>query len=286
MKRSISCLLGLVGLVVTTPSLLNAQPAACLAAADFVNSVDFEASPRADESAELMALWYSDGLVAKGPLYYRIQADLDHAAQQLPALDFWPVWRGKAIPDDLLIRFVDVAAREAAELGLNESFNCLTELLDVSYVSFQSIGPGASIKFDGLYDIPIVRSLFEMIPEISTTFPNSSFAYLDTGCFHSPDGFSRVYFLEEVVAFYPAFGTGNVERIEVAANGTLSYEEYDDRYDAPWQTELEACLDHQLSGDLDPSLLGIQGIPTLSQIGLGLLVLSLLAAGVVRLRGV
>ncbi|MBZ0112036.1 MAG: IPTL-CTERM sorting domain-containing protein [Thermoanaerobaculia bacterium] len=284
MYRPVSCLLGLLGLIVATPSHLHAQPAACLAAADLVNSADFAASPRADRSAELMALWYSDVLVAEGPLYNRIHADLDRAAQQLPELDLWSVYRGMAIPEDVLIVFVDQAAHDAAENGQNESINCLTELLDVFSINFFSAGTLAYFQFDGRYNTPIVRSLFELIPEISSTLPNSSFGYFDTGCFHSPDGFSRVYFLEEFVDLYPAAGTGNVERIEVDANGTLSYEEYDHRADAPWQTELEACLDHQLSGDLDPSILGIVGIPTLSQIGLALLVLSLLAAGVVRMR--
>ena len=285
MHRFVRCLFGLLGLIAAGPSHLLAQPAACLAAAEFVRSADFEASPRADESAELLALWYSNGIAASGPLYDRIHRDLDLAAQQFPELDLWAPHRGRAFPDELLMGFVDQAARDAAENGENEAFNCLTELLDVSSIRF-GLSAWGIVQFDGLYNLSIVTLLFELIPEITTTVPNSDFTYLDIGCFHSPDGFRRVYFFEELVTIYPAAGTRNPERIEVAANGTLSYEEYDSRHDAPWQDELEACLDHQLSGELDPSILGILNIPTLGQLGLALLVLSLLLAGVGRLRAV
>lgn len=275
----------LVMLALATPADLFAQPAACLAAADLVNTPDFEASPRPDESAELLALWYADGLVADGDLYDPIHEDLEQAALQFPELDLWPAYRGTEIPDGVLVRFVDEAAQDGAESGENEAFNCLTELLDVSYVTFYSVITWAYVQFDGRYDISLARSLFELIPEIDLTEPNVSIvAYFDTGCFYSPDGLSRVYFLEEVVIFFPAAGVGNVERIEFSADGAVSYEEFDHRSDAPWQSELEACLDHQLSGQLDPGLTAVEDIPTLSEIGLALLFLSLLAAGVVRSR--
>lgn len=273
-------------LCLATPQSLFAQPAACLAAADLVNTPDFEASPRSDESAELLALWYADGLVADGALYERIHADLEQAAFQFPQLDLWPAWRGVEIPDGVLIRFVDVAARDAAEAGDNEAFNCLTDLLDVSSVTFWNSITWAYAEFDGRYDIPLTKSLFELIPEIDLTEANASIAYFDTGCFHSPDGVGRVYFLEEVVVLFPATGTGNVERVELSADGTVSYEEFDHRSDAPWQSELEACLDRKLSGHLDRGLTTVEDIPTLSEIGLLVLVLSLLAAGVVSSRGV
>ena len=254
--RPLLLLLGLVTLFALTPVKLFAQPAACLAAANLVNTPDFAASPRPDRHAELLALLYTNGLVAAGPLYDRIHLDLELAALQFPELDLWDVHRGKESKDGVRVTFVDEEAFSEAENGANEAFNCLTEILDVNNLTFWSSINGAYVGFDGLYDIPPVLSLFELIPEIDLTLPDYSIvANFDTGCFHSPDGFRRVYFLEEVIYdYYPAVGTGNVERIDVEADGSVTYEEYDNRYEAPWQAELETCLSRQLSGDLDPSV--------------------------------
>ena len=270
---------------VAAPSLVAGQPAACLAAADLVGTPEFEASPRPDESAELLALSYTDGLVADDTLYNRIHQDLGLANLLFPDLDFWPVYRGAEPPAALHVEFVDETARDAAENGDNEAFNCLTELLDVSAVRYFQFTPVARVAFAGLYDFPTASSLFELIPEIVTTRPAAPYwVAFDTGCFHSPDGVSRVYFLEELLAFYPDAFTGNVERIEFGSDGAASVEEYDHRSNAPWQAELEACLDGQLSGDLQPGPIPpVATIPTLSEIGLAMLVLLVLAVGLVRL---
>ena len=283
-QRFVLVLTILVGLSLAAASDLRAQPAACLAAAELVNTPDFEASPRPDETAELLALWYTDGLVADGALYWQIHTDLARAGQQFPELDLWPAFRGREIPSDVLVEFVDEAARDAAANGENAAFNCLIELLGARSVRY--IFNWAGIEFHGLYDVPVVRSLFEMIPEVELTTPNMFLSNFDTGCFHSPDGFSRVYFLEEVRRFPFPRGVGNVERIEFSADGTVSYEKFDRRTIAPWRSELEACLDRQLSGELVRGLPTVREIPSLSDFGLSLLVLMLLAAGVVRLRPV
>ncbi len=77
-------LVPVLALGVATPSLVLSRPAACLAAAELVGTPDFDASPRHDESAELLALSYTDGLVTDGTLYERIHQDLGKAALLLP----------------------------------------------------------------------------------------------------------------------------------------------------------------------------------------------------------
>lgn len=283
--RFVLVLMVFAGLNLVPAADLRAQLDVCQAATDLANTSDFNASPRPDETAELLALWYADGLVADGELYWQIHTDLTRAGQQFPQLDLWPVHRGREIPKDVFVKFVDEAARDAAANGENAAFNCLIELLGARSVRY--IFNWANIEFHSRYNLSVVRSLFEMLPEIDLTDTNSYInAYFDTGCFHSPDGFSRVYFLEEV-AF--SFISGrirprNVERIEFSADGTVSYEEFDRRFNAPWQPELEACLSRQLSGQLNRGVPSVQEIPTLSEIGMTLLLLSLFTVGAVRLR--
>ncbi len=120
-------------------------------------------------------------------------------------------------------------------------------------MSYYQITPGAHVDFDKLFDYPTASSFFELIPEIDATYPNRSVVVpFGTGCFHSPDGVSRVYFFEETLVFYPDGFTGNVERVEFRSDGSVSSEEYDHRNNAPWQSELEACLNRELSGELAP----------------------------------
>ncbi len=273
----------MLGLCVTTQSPLAAQSAVCAAAAELVNATEPADSPRPDESAELLALWYADGLIADGALYDRIRLDLAQAAHHFPDLDLWRVERRQHPGLGPSVTFVDVAAKEHAQQGLNEGFNCLIDLLEARDVFF---GPLRSVyvRFDSYYEPAQTSSLFGEVEDVLAAGPNFFSGVVDTGCFHSPDGVSRVYFLEEQVLRFPLSPPrlGNVERVELGPGG-ISVEEFDQRLDAPWRAELEACLERQLSGELD-LVLQTTEIPTLSDISLLALVLALMGAGVVWSR--
>ncbi|MEM1182863.1 MAG: hypothetical protein AAGM22_31250, partial [Acidobacteriota bacterium] len=138
-------------------------------------------------------------------------------------------------------------------------------------------------EFDGVYQLPRTRELYEQIATAELTDSNGS-SLPDIGCYYSPDGERRVYFLENHEVSFPNVLITDWARAEVSFAGA-EVELFDDSGLPPWFDEREACLDGDFSGDLDFLSTPVTDIPTAGDVGLLALIGLLTAAALRQLRG-
>ena len=121
------------------------------------------------------------------------------------------------------------------------------------------------------------------IPTVDFTEANGS-SIPDVGCYYSPDGLRRVYFLERYEVPFPSVVITDWARAEVSFAGA-EVELVEGSDPPPWIDEREACIAGDFSGELDFLGTPITDIPTAGDLGLLAFIGLLIAAALRRLRG-
>ncbi len=261
--------------LVAAASSAMAQTPLCDSLAALDPPGEVTASPRDSRDAELLTLMASRGAAADSDLYETVQEDLEFLLSLRPDLAELPV-RPRAGADSLFVIFISPEARDAAQNGELEDFECLNELLDLESATYYNIIPKiVFLSFDGRYRSETVGAAYEQVPGASSFSLNHSFPG-PAGCFYRRADGGRVYFFEEWIVPYPGAYPVLLVRAELDRYGGVSFVDAIPPYEPALEEEYEACL----TGLLDvPDPLASVEIPTLSGAALAGFALLLAAAG-------
>ncbi len=262
--------------LVAAASSAMAQTPLCDSLAALDPSGEVVASPRDSRDAELLTLMVSRGVAADSGLYQTVQADLEFLLSLRPDLAELPVLP-KATADSLFVTFISPEARDTAQNGELEDFECLGELLDLEYATYFTIVPElVFLRFDGRYRVETVGTAYEQVPGADSFSPNHSFPG-PAGCFYRRAGGGRVYFFEEWILPLPGANPVLLVRAELDRyGGGVSFVDAVPPYPPALEEEYEACMAGLL--DVPPALESVE-IPTLSGSALAGLALLLAVAG-------
>ena len=249
------------------------QTQLCDEAASLDPVAEIEATPRENETAELLALWSSRGAAADSGTYNTVTADLDRIASDYPDIAEIPV-RFQTDRSGLFVPFVDVATRELAEAGGIPDLNCLNVIFDQDSIqTFPNAIPRAIfLEFDGNYRIEELVDLYARIPGVEYSESNGSTLPADIGCFYSSESGKRTYFFEEWDSLFPIPRRERLARVEVNG-GQLSLVDDPYPYDPELEQEYLDCQAGLLSGPQ------VVEVPTASTVALGILAMLLAIAG-------
>ena len=268
-------LISLVSLLIPAVSAITpaqGQTQLCDEASALDPVAEVEASPRDNESAEMLALWFSRGAAADTGTYDTITADLARIALEHPEIAELPVYF-MTDRSGLFVSFVDEATRDVAEAGGNPDFNCLNVIFDQDTAYWYNILPRVVfLGFDGNYRIEELLELYSRVPGVEFTELNGSTLLGDAGCFYQSDNGKRTYFFEEWAFFPPSSGPVRLARIEVIG-GALSLVDEPYPYDPELAQEYLDCQAGLLGGPQ------VVGVPTASAVALGILAMLLAMAG-------
>lgn len=262
--------------LVAAASSAMAQTPLCDSLAALDPPGEIAASPHDSRDAELLTLMASRGVAADSGLYGTVQADLENLLSLRPDLAQLP-----ALPEvsaaSLFVSFVSPEARDAAQNGELEDFECLNELLDLESATFYSSFPRlVFLEFDGRYRVETVGTAYEQVPGVDYIDLNHSFPG-PAGCFYRRADRGRVYFFEEWLVLYPAAYPVLLVRAELDRfGGGVTFEDAVPPYPPALEEEYEACKAGLLDVPAGPESVEI---PTLSGSALAGLALLLAAAG-------
>ncbi|MEM6795204.1 MAG: hypothetical protein AAF725_14590 [Acidobacteriota bacterium] len=246
---------------------------------------ELAASPRDNFNAEFLALAGSEGVAADTPVYEQILRDFAAIEALEPGITEWPLEDAETT-DGFFVWFETEADRDRAESGEIADYTCLNELLDLSSATYYTfvLPRTVFLEFDGVYNLARAREFYSQIPTVEFTEANGR-NIPDIGCYYSPDGLRRVYFLERYENNFPfPVEITDWARAEVGFPGA-EVERVVGTDPPPWIDEREACIAGDFSGELDFLGAPITDIPTVGDLGLLAMIGLLIAAALRRLSG-
>ncbi|MEO1087492.1 MAG: hypothetical protein AAFY88_24910, partial [Acidobacteriota bacterium] len=252
----------LTALLPVWASTVRAQTPICDAVSRLDPPAEIAASPRDNYNAELLALAGSGGVAADAVMYEQILRDFSAIEALEPGVTEWPL-QPEETTDGFFLWFDTEADRDRAENGEIEDYDCLNELLDLKSATYYNfvLPRTVFLEFGGVYNLPRLRELYEQIPTADFTGPNGG-SVPDIGCYYSPDGLSRVYFLEQWEFGLPFMVViTDWVRVEVGFGGA-AVERVEGPDPPPWIDERSACIAGEFSGELDFLGAPVTDIPT------------------------
>ena len=130
---------------------------------------EIAATPRADEEAELVALFLGGGLTAPQALYQRVREDLAAlraAHPEVAGAHYAPPHDGRT----LLFTF-DPATADAVRAGTYAGWSCLNDWYGAVEI-FAYTFDGAFVEFAGLFDTERIAPEYALLPGVQTAEPN------------------------------------------------------------------------------------------------------------------
>lgn len=225
--------------LVPTGSALGDLPLYCQRAAQMDPLEEILASPRPDPTAEILALHWSGGAAADSDLYAKIHADLQILRPLLePGVEV--VADRTRDPSSLLFAVDSESILVDMSEGNFSAWDCLNDRFEFANGSYW-LGSGAgALRFEGLYDIQALRSLYLEVPGINLVTPNIS-NIPDSSCrFEGADGVP-VYYIENIYHDIMVTYTVAIARVVMTDSPQVEIW-YPTSPEPAWMSDYDACL--------------------------------------------
>ena len=220
-------------------SFAQGQPNYCQRAVQMDPLEEVLASPRPDPIAEILALHWSGGAAADSDLYAEIHADLEILRPLLePGVEVTA--HRSSLPSDLLFTVDQESILVDMSEGNFSAWNCLQERFDIATIDYWFGWGGGTLRFDGLYNIPALRSLYLEVPGLNLVSPNVT-TRPDSSCvFEGTDGVP-VYYIENI--HHDMTSTYTLAAARVVMTDPPQVETWFPPSPEPvWMSEYDACL--------------------------------------------
>ena len=140
---------------------------------DLPDAQELAATPRADTNVELLALKFSNGVVADQAIYDRLSRDLALITDQdssVADIHYFPPSDGKG-----LLLQTDAQTASEMQAGTYTAWNCLNEAYGLRSTSI-SVGSVrfVELELEGIYDIERVAKQYAALPGIESASSNIS----------------------------------------------------------------------------------------------------------------
>ena len=138
---------------------------------DLPDAQELAATPRADTNVELLALRFSNGVVADQAIYDRLSRDLTLITDQdssVSDIHYFPPSDGKG-----LLLQTDSQTASEMQAGTYTAWNCLNDAygLQNTIISVGSV-PFVELELEGIYDIERVAKQYAALPGIKSASSN------------------------------------------------------------------------------------------------------------------